>query len=218
MRETAQSRIVSISALLILLGTISGCAAGGSGQHSADAANGSASPTGSGSASPVSTGPATPEATFALPATCTDLTGADLEASFLADGNSLFTDPDGSGQRDGVVFASTQESGTPFSCWYLGASIETAFEVAVQGLTQDAHEATLAALRGGGFVESTDGAVYTFTQVGNFVAVGDTANTEAIVHVVRAESWITIAFLKGGAEQIARINEWLPIVTAQVYG
>jgi hypothetical protein len=223
MAERVQLRVASISALVILLGAISGCAAGGNGHHDPATSRDSTSST--------PTDRPTTEATaaFALPATCTDLIGADLEAAFQTEGIELFSDPGGSGEIPNSIgtmekYSYTQKSGTPFICAYtkfVGENtIETAntIEISVQGLTQDAHKSTLAALRQGGFVETTDGAVVTLSQVGNFTGGGDPEKAKAIVHVVHPDSWITIAcYVGGSADQMTRINQWLPIVTAQVY-
>jgi hypothetical protein len=223
MAERVQLRVASISALVILVGALSACAAGGSGQHDPATSSDSASST------PTDRPTTEPTAAFALPATCTDLTGADLEAAFQTEGIALFSDPGGSGEIPNSIgtmekYSYTQKSGTPFICAYtkfVGVNtIESAntIEISVQGLTQDAHESTLAALREGGFVETTEGAVVTFSQLGDVTNLVDPEKAKAIVHVVHPDSWITIACYVGGtADQMARINQWLPIVTAQVY-
>jgi hypothetical protein len=211
----AQRRVISISLLFACVGALSACAASGNGQHGTAIASDSASPTPTGSATTRAT------AIFAPPATCTDLIGADLEAAFLADGNVLLTSPDGSGELPGGLgigtVASTQESGTPFSCWYgVGPFDLSDFEVAAQGITQDARQGILTTLEGRALIESSQGDLVIFSQVGNLL-IGDPAFLPATVHVVHPDSWITISTIKGGADQIAKINQWLPIVTAQVY-
>jgi hypothetical protein len=219
---TARSNLAWSSVVgAVLIAGLSGCtpADSGPGDPSSTGSSGEVSANPSASPDPAED-PSPSQAggqTFVAPSTCTDLVGPELTAKFLADGITLFTNDDGSGEQEGVVFSSTQKSGTPFSCWYLGSSIESAFEIAVQPLTHDAHEATLAALHEGGFAEKSDGEVVTFSQVGNFVAVGDPSNVESIVHVLYPNGWITLAALKGGAAQFAEINSRLPIVISRVY-
>ena len=165
-------------------------------------------PTASESSPTVAPEPA--EAVFVAPSTCTQLLGADLENEFLGGGNVLFSSTDGTG----IYFPieSTQDGGTPFSCWYGKDMVDlSTFELAAQALTQDAHEGTLAVLQGGGFVETTDGDVVTFTQV------GDEGATPAIVHVLRPDSWITGFSALGGADRAALVADWVDSVAEQVY-
>ncbi len=213
MAGTVHGKVVLGSVLLVFLCALSACSAEGVQHPGAVVVSEGASPT--------PTGGATAEATarFTLPASCGDLIGADLEADFLAGGSQLLTDQDGSGYSPslGGVVVSTQKSGTPFSCWYIGDTFESAFEIAVQGQTQAAYDDTLAALELDGSVETTDGDVVTFTDIGTFTDMGDPGNRAATVHVLRPDGWITIASITTGADRIAQINEWLSIVTARVY-
>jgi hypothetical protein len=149
---------------------------------------------------------------FVLPTSCSGLVGEELTATFLADGNKVLTSDDGTAEFGNGNVTSTQEGGTPFSCWYGVAAHDLSdFEIAVQPLTHDAHEGTLATLQAGDFVETTDGEIVTFTQE------GVEGTSPAIVHVLHPDGWITIARFKAGPAGVATINSWLPTITESVY-
>lgn len=173
------------------------------------AATHSPSPEASASA-PASTTPPPAPAVFVLPASCTAMLGAALEASFLGDGNVLFSGPGGAGIYP--MASVGQDGGSPVSCLYGKDMVDlSTFELSVQSLDQGAHEGTIAELNARGMTRTTDGEVVTYTQLGSEGA------SPTIVHVVRPDSWITAYSALGGAERAALAAGWATTVAQQVY-
>lgn len=150
------------------------------------------------------------QAVFVAPTSCTDLLGATLEAEVTSDGSVLFSGPGGTGTYPAPSIG--QDGGTPVACLYGKGMVDlSTFEFASQGLSQDAHEGTLAELESRGMTETTSGDTVTFTQEGN------EGTDPAIVHILRPDSWVTVYSTFGGADRLKQITGWANTVETQVY-
>lgn len=166
------------------------------------------SPSTSASSAPSET-PVEEPAVFVAPADCTGLLGADLEAEILGAGNVLFSGPGGIGIYPNASVG--QDGGSPIACLYGKDMVDlSTFELAAQGLTQDAHEGVLTELQSRGMTETTDGDTVTFTQEGT--EGGD----PAIIHVLHPDSWITAYSTFGGAASLAKVTGWAETLETQV--
>ena len=207
--DGACSLILSVSASAVLIAGMSGCSA----------VNGTPSPAPSAtSSSPGASETAIPEEEeepdpfpFVLPTTCSEVVGAELEAQLLSEGRVLLLGSNGTGLYAGEYFPSSQYVGSPLTCVYGPENSDRYIEFDVQGLTPDAYQAALEVLKGLEFTESKDGDVKTFALVGAVAIV------DAQVHALRPDSWITIVHPQGGTSAFDEANEWLEIVTSQVY-
>ncbi|MBX3090926.1 MAG: hypothetical protein KF801_00275 [Cryobacterium sp.] len=162
------------------------------------------------SASSASPSPTEAPAAFVAPTSCTQLLGASLESSLTADGTVLFSGPGGTGLYPGIE--SAQDGGSPLSCVYGKDMVDlSTFELAAQGLTQDAHEGVLAELETRGMTEVAAGDTVTFTQT------GDEGSTPAIIHILKPDSWVTAYSTFGGTARLAEITGWANTVETQVY-
>jgi hypothetical protein len=166
-----------------------------------------------------STASATPTPTpdpvpvFTTPTNCAELIGPDLAAEFAADSIVLFDSTNGEGiYANG--FTLIQDGGDPFACLFGQDMVDlSSFQLEVQPVSsQGEHEGIVAVLGSQGFVQTTDGDVVTFTQVGNEM---DTEPT--IIHVLRLDSWMTAYAHFGGQRQADRLAGYLAQVAAHLY-
>lgn len=202
MQRTVVPTVARTAVLAIVLATfLAGCT-----PQSADP---DPSPSASASSAPSET-PVEESTVFVAPVDCTGLLGAALEAEVLGAGNVLFSGPGGIGIYPGDSVG--QDGGTPFACLYGKDMVDlSTFEIAAQGLTQDAHEGVLAELSTRGMTETTAGDTVTFAQEGT------EGGEPAVIHVLRPDSWITVYSTFGGAASLAKITGWAEIVATQVY-
>lgn len=148
---------------------------------------------------------------FVLPATCSEFVGAALEAQLLSEGNLFLFGSNGTGLYAGQPYVGRQDVGTPLTCVYGLDNSYFNIEFSVQGLSPDGYQEALSVLKLHEFTESSDGDVKTFALVGGVGIV------VAQVNVLRPDSWITIVNLQGGTSAFDETNEWMEIVTSQVY-
>ena len=166
-----------------------------------------------------STASATPTPTpdpvpvFTTPTTCAELIGPDLAAEFAADNIVLFDSTNGEGiYANG--FTKIQDGGDPFACLFGEDMVDlSSFQLEVQPVSsQSEHEGIVAVLGSQGFVETVDGDVVTYTQVGN-----EMSTQPAIIHVLRLDSWMTASANFGGQIQADRLAGYLDAVAAHLY-
>jgi hypothetical protein len=204
--------ILSVTVGAVMIVGLSGCALG--------TATPSLAPSGETTPSGVSASPSASETpipeeaetfAFALPANCSGLLGEELETKLLGEGKVLLLGSDGTGLYAGRYAQSSQEVGTPLSCFFGKDQSNDYFEFDVQALTPDGYQEALKALSERQFTESADGDVKTFALVG---AV-DIVNAQ--VHALHPDGWITIASPKGGTSAFAEATELLAVISAQVF-
>jgi hypothetical protein len=148
---------------------------------------------------------------FALPADCSGLVGEALETKLLGEGKVLLLGSDGTGLYAGRYARSSQEVGTPLSCFFGEDQSNDYIEFDVQALTPDGYQEALRALEERQFTESADGDVKKFALVGGLGIVG------AQVHSLHPDGWITVAIPRGGTSAFAEASELLTIIAAQVF-
>lgn len=153
--------------------------------------------------------PAPATKVFEPASTCTEMLGSVLEDEILAGGYTLFSSTSAGGSH--YPIASTQ-SGDPYSCWYGvdGVDLST-FEIAAQRLGATERDGVAALLSSKGFTNTGEGDVATW------VMEGDQGQKPAIVHVLRADSWLTAFSAYGGAKQVETLSRYLTTVADQLY-
>lgn len=155
-----------------------------------------------------------PVPVFAAPADCHVMVGAQLEAQFGADGIELFNSTNGEGMfADGSI--ESYQTGTPFSCvWGVPYVDLNSFLLETQGLTPEQHATIESALDGAGFDRVESDGIITYSAVGD--ETGD-QGAVSLIHVVRADSWITGRAAIGGQQRFDSLAAYLATVGEQVY-
>jgi hypothetical protein len=204
--------ILSVTVGAVMIVGLSGCALGTATPSLAP--SGTTTPSGVSSLPSASETPIPEEAetfAFALPANCGGLVGEELETKLLGEGKVLLLGSDGTGIYAGQYVQSSQEVGTPLSCFFGKADSDDYIEFDVQALTPDGYQEALKALTERQFTESTHGDVKTFALVG----AKDIVNAQ--VHSLHPDGWITIASQVGGTSAFAEASGLLAVISAQVF-
>jgi len=164
---------------------------------------------------PTATTPATQAPTaraFAQPDRCADLLTADTAAAFAADGLELLGGPEGRYGQEYFAEPTPEERAGGISCvWGDEADVASTVIVSVAPVTTATRSGIVSALIAAGLNESQiEGAI-------SYARIGDDVSSPAELHVIRADSWISVLEALGGESRFQHATELVDEVTAQVY-
>lgn len=154
--------------------------------------------------------PGIPE--FTMPTQCTDILTPETAARFAADGRELLGGPGGVYGEEYFEDETPEEQEGGISCvWGDEEDLASTVVVSVAPLTTASRSRIVADLIELGLIESQIEGALTYSQI------GDQTSAQAILNVIRSDSWISVVEAIGGEDRFQQATELVDEVTEQVY-
>ena len=149
---------------------------------------------------------------FEMPGLCADILTPETLSAFAAGGLDLLGGPDGLYGENYFGDPTPEERAGGISCvWGDEDAPATTVIVSVAPITTSTRSGIVSALIANGLVESQiEGGI-------TYARIGDDVSAPAELHVIRAESWISVIEAVGGEERFQQATELVDEVTGQVY-
>lgn len=149
---------------------------------------------------------------FEMPEQCVDILTPETLSTFAADGLDLLGGPDGMYGENYFGDPTPEERAGGISCvWGDEDAPATTVTVSVAPITTATRSGIVSALIANGLVESqVEGGI-------TYARIGDDVSAPAELHVIRAESWISVIEAVGGEDRFQQATELVDEVTGQVY-
>ena len=149
---------------------------------------------------------------FRMPQRCLDIVTAETATRFESDGLDLLGGPDGVYGEDYFVDPTPEERAGGITCvWGDEAAPATTVIVSVAPVTAATRSGIVSALIESGLIESEiEGAI-------SYARIGDEVSAPGELHVIRADSWISVIEAVGGEDRFQHATELVDEVTEQVY-
>ena len=163
-------------------------------------------------ASATSTTPSSSVRVFEQPEQCVDIITPETAAAFEADGLDLLGGPGGTYGGDYFSEDTAEERAGGITCvWGDEDVLSTTVVISVAPVSTATRSGIVSDLVAQGLIESQIDGALTYAQI------GDETSTQAILNVIRSDSWISVIEALGGEERFQRATELVDEVTGLVY-
>ena len=161
--------------------------------------------------------PGTPSAApavpvFQMPTQCSQIITSATASRFAAEGRVLLGGPGGLYGENYFGDDTAEEQAGGISCvWGDEDDVASTVVVSVAPITTASRSAIVRELVERGLIESQIEGALTYSQI------GDETSAQAILNVIRAESWISVIEAVGGEDRFQQATELVDEVTERVY-
>jgi hypothetical protein len=159
-----------------------------------------------------STNPSTSVPVFAQPRDCVDILTPETQAAFEADGLELLGGPGGTYGGEYFPEETAEEQVGGITCvWGDEDVLSTTVVISVAPVSSATRSGIVSDLIAQGLIESQiDGAI-------TYAQIGDETSSQAMLNVIRSDSWISVIEAVGGEDRFQRATELVDEVTGLVY-
>ena len=162
--------------------------------------------------SATSTTPSTSVPVFEQPEQCADILSPQTVAAFEADGLDLLGGPGGTYGGDYFPEETAEERAGGITCvWGDEEVLASTVVISVAPVSSATRSGIVSDLIEQGLIESQIDGALTYAQI------GDETSSQAMLNVIRSDSWISVIEAVGGEDRFQRATELVDEVTGLVY-